>query len=57
MSDFFIRRPIFAWVVALLISLLGVIALMTLPIGQYPSIAPPPVTVSVLIQVPPLKQC
>ncbi|ASL40324.1 MULTISPECIES: efflux RND transporter permease subunit [Acetobacteraceae] len=47
MSDFFIRRPIFAWVVALLISLLGVIALMTLPIGQYPSIAPPPVTVSV----------
>lgn len=47
MSDFFIRRPIFAWVVALLISLLGVIALMTLPIGQYPSIAPPPITVSV----------
>lgn len=47
MSEFFIRRPIFAWVVALLISLLGIIALITLPIGQYPGIAPPPVTVSI----------
>lgn len=47
MSDFFIRRPVFAWVIALLISLLGVIALVTLPIGQYPSIAPPPITVSI----------
>ncbi|WP_046899442.1 efflux RND transporter permease subunit [Gluconobacter oxydans] len=47
MSDFFIRRPVFAWVMALLVSLLGIIALLTLPIGQYPSIAPPPVTISV----------
>ena len=45
MPDFFIRRPIFAWVVALLISLMGLLAIPSLPIAQYPDIAPPTVSV------------
>ena len=46
MPDFFIRRPIFAWVVALLISLIGLLAIPSLPIAQYPDIAPPTVIIS-----------
>ncbi|WP_374421388.1 multidrug efflux RND transporter permease subunit [Chromobacterium sp.] len=46
MSQFFIRRPIFAWVVALFIILLGVIAIPQLPIARYPSVAPPSVTIT-----------
>ncbi|MGS1016545.1 multidrug efflux RND transporter permease subunit [Allosphingosinicella humi] len=42
---FFIDRPIFAWVVALCISLAGVLALQGLPIEQYPSVAPPSLTI------------
>ena len=44
--DFFIRRPIFATVCALLIILAGAVSVPTLPIAQYPSLAPPQVTVS-----------
>lgn len=44
---FFIDRPIFAWVVALTIVLAGVSALRDLPVEQYPSIAPPSLSVSV----------
>ncbi|MCG2841453.1 multidrug efflux RND transporter permease subunit [Sandaracinobacter sp. RS1-74] len=43
---FFIDRPVFAWVVALLISLGGLLALMSLPIEQYPSVAPPSLTIT-----------
>ena len=43
---FFIDRPVFAWVIALGILLSGVIALRSLPIEQYPSIAPPSLTKS-----------
>jgi hydrophobe/amphiphile efflux-1 (HAE1) family protein len=46
MSRFFIDRPIFAWVVALGVMLAGIIAIFTLPIAQYPSIAPPAVTIT-----------
>lgn len=46
MSRFFIHRPIFAWVIAILIMLVGVIAVKTLPIEQYPQIAPPTVSIS-----------
>jgi hypothetical protein len=46
MSQFFIDRPIFAWVIALVIMLAGGLAIMTLPIAQYPTIAPPAITVS-----------
>jgi multidrug efflux pump len=41
MSRFFIDRPIFAWVIALLIMLAGLLALRILPVAQYPDIAPP----------------
>ncbi|MEJ7138326.1 efflux RND transporter permease subunit [Amphibiibacter pelophylacis] len=46
MSTFFIRRPIFAWVIALFIILLGALALTRLPVNQYPSVAPPQVQIS-----------
>ena len=46
MSRFFIERPIFAAVIAIVIMLAGVLAIFTLPIAQYPSIAPPSVTIS-----------
>ena len=46
MARFFINHPVFAWVVAILISLSGVIAIMGLGVESYPSIAPPQVTVS-----------
>lgn len=41
MSHFFISRPIFAWVIAILISIAGVIAIPTLPVERFPSVAPP----------------
>ncbi len=47
MSRFFIDRPIFAWVIALCILLAGFIALRSLPIEQYPNVAPPSLTISV----------
>lgn len=45
MSRFFIDRPIFAWVVAIVIMLAGGLAIASLPVAQYPSIAPPQVAV------------
>ena len=46
MPSFFIDRPIFAWVVAILISLGGVLAILNLGVESYPNIAPPQVTVN-----------
>jgi multidrug efflux pump len=46
MPNFFINRPIFAWVVAILISLFGYLAMRTMGIDSYPDIAPPQVTVT-----------
>jgi multidrug efflux pump len=46
MPNFFIDRPIFAWVVAILISLVGVLCMLNLGIESYPNIAPPQVVVS-----------
>ena len=48
MSRFFIDRPIFAWVVSLGILLAGFLALRALPIEQYPEVAPPSLTISVV---------
>ena len=45
LSRFFIDRPIFAWVIAIFIALAGVLALVRLPVEQYPSIAPPAVVI------------
>lgn len=46
MSRFFIDRPIFAWVIAIVIMLAGALAIKNLPIAQYPTIAPPSVRIS-----------
>ncbi|HTT81988.1 MAG TPA: efflux RND transporter permease subunit [Rhizomicrobium sp.] len=46
MSRFFIDRPVFAWVIAIVIMLLGVLAIKLLPVEQYPDIAPPSVNIS-----------
>ncbi|WP_020585263.1 efflux RND transporter permease subunit [Desulfobacter curvatus] len=48
MSRFFIDRPIFAWVIAIVIMLSGLFAVLTLPVEQYPKIAPPSITISTL---------
>ncbi|MDB5709679.1 MAG: transporter, partial [Sphingomonas bacterium] len=45
LSRFFITRPIFAAVIAVVITLVGAIAYMSLPVSQYPDIVPPTVTV------------
>src|SRR5713226_10466008 len=47
MSRFFIDHPVFAWVLAIVMMLAGAAAVFTLPIAQYPSIAPPAVSISV----------
>jgi multidrug efflux pump len=46
MPGFFIERPIFAWVVALLICLAGLLAIPFLAVAQYPIIAPPSISIS-----------
>ncbi|HDR9832239.1 TPA: efflux RND transporter permease subunit, partial [Burkholderia cenocepacia] len=46
MAEFFIRRPVFAWVIALFIILTGLIAIPQLPVARYPSVAPPSVTIT-----------
>src|SRR6202795_4973928 len=47
MVNFFIDRPVFAWVLAIVIMLMGALAITTLPIAQYPSIAPPAISIQV----------
>ena len=47
MSKFFISRPIFAWVVAIVVMLAGVLAIKALPVSQYPDVAPPAIAISV----------
>jgi multidrug efflux pump len=47
MSRFFIDRPIFAWVIAIIITLAGILAIRKLPVAQYPSIAPPSIAITV----------
>ena len=45
MARFFIDRPVFAWVISILIMGLGLLAIRTLPVAQYPQIAPPSVSI------------
>jgi multidrug efflux pump len=47
-AQFFINRPIFAWVIALAILLAGILAIRVLPIEQYPDVAPPSLQISVV---------
>ena len=46
MARFFIDRPIFAWVLAIIVMLVGVLSILTLPIAQYPTIAPPAIAIT-----------
>ncbi|RYD49154.1 MAG: efflux RND transporter permease subunit, partial [Verrucomicrobiaceae bacterium] len=46
MARFFIDRPVFAWVISILICLLGGISLTQLPVAQYPSVAPPSISIT-----------
>jgi hydrophobe/amphiphile efflux-1 (HAE1) family protein len=46
--NFFIDRPIFAWVIAIVIMLAGGLSVLTLPVAQYPSIAPPAISITVV---------
>ena len=46
MANFFIKRPIFAWVLAIILMMAGGLAILQLPVAQYPTIAPPAVSVS-----------
>ncbi|HZH76390.1 MAG TPA: efflux RND transporter permease subunit [Archangium sp.] len=48
MARFFIDRPIFAWVLAIIIMLAGALSILRLPISQYPAIAPPTVTITAI---------
>lgn len=58
LSRFFVDRPIFAWVVAIVIMLAGLLSIFNLPVSQYPRIAPPQVTdFGNLPRVPRLKRC
>lgn len=47
MSQFFIGRPIFAWVIAIVMMFSGIVAIFTLPISQYPAIALPEISIDV----------
>src|SRR6202050_1339560 len=47
MSNFFIDRPIFAWVLAIIMMLAGSLAIKNLPVAQYPPIAPPAIAIEV----------
>ena len=46
MARFFIDRPIFAWVIAIIIMLAGLLAIRSLPISQFPAIAPPSISIT-----------
>lgn len=46
MSRFFIDRPIFAWVLAIVVMLAGILSIISLPIAQYPTIAPPAIAIT-----------
>ena len=46
LGRFFIDRPVFAWVIAISVVLVGGLAIRELPVGQYPNVAPPRIFVS-----------
>ncbi|MDP3851511.1 MAG: efflux RND transporter permease subunit [Luteolibacter sp.] len=48
MPTFFINRPIFAWVIAIMIMLAGLLSIKSLPVSQYPPIAPPQITINAI---------
>jgi len=53
LSKFFLDRPVFAWVIAIIMILAGGLAIYNLPVSQYPPIAPPPSPSTLIIPAPP----
>ncbi|VFR20958.1 RND efflux system, inner membrane transporter CmeB [plant metagenome] len=47
MAKFFIDRPVFAWVIAIVLMMAGALSITTLPVSQYPNIAPPSISIQV----------
>jgi multidrug efflux pump len=47
MAKFFVNRPVFAWVIAIILMMAGALSITNLPVAQYPSIAPPAVSITV----------
>lgn len=45
LAQFFIRRPVFAWMIALCIMLFGILSIVSLPVAQYPDVAPPQISI------------
>ncbi|NLY64961.1 MAG: hypothetical protein GX070_08415, partial [Alcaligenaceae bacterium] len=48
MSKFFIDRPIFSWVIAIVIMLAGTLSILKMPVSQYPNVAAPAIAISVV---------
>jgi multidrug efflux pump len=55
MPKFFINRPIFAVVIAIMVMLAGLLAIKTLPVSQYPPIAPPQITINAIYPASPRR--
>ncbi|MBZ6392071.1 MAG: efflux RND transporter permease subunit [Pantoea dispersa] len=45
LAQFFIRRPVFAWVIAIVIMMFGILSINSLPVAQYPDVAPPQISI------------
>ena len=52
LARFFIDRPVFAWVISIVIVLVGLMAMIALPVAQYPEITPPTIQVSAVYPAP-----
>ena len=50
MAKFFIDRPVFAWVIAIVLMMAGALSILKLPVSQYPNIAPPAIGIAVYAQ-------
>mgnify|MGYP002040606980 CR=1 FL=1 len=48
MAKFFIERPVFAWVIAIVLMMAGALSILKLPVSQYPNIAPPAIGLSLI---------
>ncbi len=49
LSRFFLKRPVFAWVIAIILMVAGGLAIYNLPISQYPPIAPPSIAITAVL--------
>ncbi len=56
LSRFFLDRPVFAWVIAIIMMVAGGLAIYNLPISQYPPIAPPSIAIDCLLSRAPRRR-